>query len=335
MPKSPNQKAKILWVWRILHEQTDEDHPMSMKRLQAELERQGIIAERKSLYDDFEVLRQFGFPVEKMGRSGYYLQHGPFEVAELKLLVDAVQSAKFITEKKSAGLIKKVQSLLSVHQSGQLQRQVYVAGRVKTLNEGVFYNVDAIHSAITAGRQIRFRYFHWALDDSRRKAVRSYRRKDPYQVSPWALSWDDENYYLIAYDSAAGIIKHYRANKMEQITDTDIPREGQEHFERFDAAQYAKRTFGMFGGEEEQLRIRFPEKLIGAVIDRFGQDVFLSPDKEGFFSALVRVTISPQFFGWLFGLGSGVSILSPESAREDFLTFLGEVQDGYRPNDNE
>lgn len=327
MPKSPNQKAKLLWIYHILRHQTDEDHPMTLKDLQTELERQDISAERKSLYDDFETLRQFGVNIEKTGRSGYYLVHEPFEVAELKLLVDAIQSSKFITEKKSAGLIKKIQSLLSVHQSVQLQRQVYVTGRVKTPNEGIFYNVDAIHSAITAGRQIRFRYFHWALDESGRKAVRSYRKSD-YLVSPWALSWDDENYYLIAFKD--GDIRHYRVDKMEQITMTDLVREGQEHFEKFDAAQYAKRTFGMFGGEGEQLRIRFPEKLIGAVVDRFGQDVYLMPDREGSFAAMVKVAVSPQFYGWLFGLGSGVEILSPESEREAFKAFLEEITESYR-----
>ncbi|MBR6791322.1 MAG: WYL domain-containing protein [Oscillospiraceae bacterium] len=328
MARSSGQKAKILWVLRILQRHTDEEHPMTLKELQDELERQGITAERKSLYDDFETLNQFGITVEKAGREGYYLRQEPFELAELKLLADAIQASKFITEKKSAGLIRKIQSLLSVHQAGQLQRQVTVTGRVKTPNEGIFYNVDAIHAAISAGKQIRFRYFHWALDETGRKAVRSYRRDDPYQVSPWALSWDDENYYLIAF--SGGEIRHYRVDKMDRIELTAEVREGLTQFERFDAAQYAKRTFGMFGGEPEQLRIRFPEKLIGAVVDRFGQDVYLSPGEDGF-TAMVKVAVSPQFFGWLFGLGGGVEILSPESARERFVAFLEEVRSSYRP----
>lgn len=328
MPRSSNQKSKLLWIWRIMQRQTDEDHPMSIKDLQTELERQGISAERKSLYSDFETLNQFGLTIEKSGRAGYYLRQEPFELAELKLLVDAIQSSRFLTEKKSAGLIKKIQSLLSVHQSVQLQRQVYVTGRVKTPNEGIFYNVDAIHGAITAGRQIRFRYFHWALDESGRRAVRHYRRAEPYQVSPWALSWDDENYYLIAFKD--GEPRNYRVDKMDLIEMTADPREGQAYFERFDAAQYAKHTFGMFGGEPEQIRIRFPKSLIGVVVDRFGQDVHLSPDTEESFIAVVKAVASHQFYGWLFGLEAGVEILSPQSVREDFVRYLEEVAGAYR-----
>ena len=224
MPKSPNQKLKLLYLMEILLQQTDERHPMTVPEMISELARHGVAAERKSIYNDLESLRTFGLDIvqTKSRTTGYYIGARSFEVPELKLLVDSVQSSKFITHKKTLALIKKIEGLASIYDAQLLQRQVYVRGRVKSMNESVYYNVDEIADAISRDRQIRFHYFEYTIDKQR------HYRKDGafYIVSPMALMWDNENYYLLAWDAEAQLRKHYRVDKMTDISALDAPREG-------------------------------------------------------------------------------------------------------------
>ena len=251
MAKRSGQKLKLLYLMKILLEQTDEDHGLTISQLAQKLEEWGVSAERKSLYDDLETLRVYGLDViSPQGRGSYGVGSRLFEVAELKLLVDAVQSSRFITAKKSRELIGKVESLASVYQAQTLQRQVYVANRIKTMNESIYYNIDALHQAIAQGQQISFRYFQWAVGEAGEDAVaRRFRREgERYQVSPWALTWDDENYYLVAYDTPEQKIKHFRVDKMEGIRLEKEKRDGAEQFQKFDMAVYSRQVFGMYGG---------------------------------------------------------------------------------------
>lgn len=334
MPKSANQKQRILFLLRLLLERTDEQHPMTVREMIGELERQGLCAERKAIYDDLEALRLFGLDIEtRDGRGGaYYVASRTFELPELKLLVDAVQASKFITHKKSNQLIGKVESLASVHEAKQLQRQVYVSNRVKTVNETIYYGVDRIHAAISQGSKISFLYFAWKLCfGEAQKVQKEFRHESQrYVVSPWALIWDDENYYLVGYDAQAERIKHYRVDKMEDIQITGEAREGQAHFQRFDPAVYANRLFGMFGGREEQVLLRFDEALVGVVVDRFGREASIRRSREGCFELSVRVEVSPQFFSWLFGFGRQVEILKPAAVRQEFLEQLRAVKELYQ-----
>lgn len=327
MARSCNQKEKILFLMKLFQEETDAVHPLSRKQLEEKLMEYGIQTERKSLYHDIETLKKFGLDIayKKERPEGYYLASHKFELAELKLLVDAVQSSRFITERKSNSLIRKIESMASRYEAKQLQRQVVVADRIKAMNESIYYNVDKIHAAIALNQQILFRYFEWTTE----KTTRLKKGGNPYQVSPWALTWDDENYYLIGFDVDAGILKHFRVDKMLDIEMLEEPRVGKEEFGRFDLAHYTKKTFGMFGGEEETLRIRFHNKYIGVVIDRFGKDVSVRPDGEDCFAARVDVAVSEQFFGWLTGLGKGVKILSPVYVADMYLDFLKEITNVY------
>ena len=320
MAKSYNQKMKILYLMQAFQENTDETHVLSMKEILEILEEYGIRAERKSIYDDIEMLRVFGLDIvyRKEPPSGYYLASHSFELPELKLLVDAVQSSKFITERKSAELIRKIEGLTSRHEAQQLQRQVFVANRIKTMNESIYYNVDKIHGAILADVKIRFRYFEWTVE----KQMHLKKSGEEYCISPWALTWADENYYLIGYDEEAGIVKHYRVDKMLSIELTEEKRVGQEHFEHFDTANFAKKTFGMFGGEEQEVCLEFENRFIGVVIDRFGKDVAIRRKDEIYFYVRVKVVVSPQFFGWLSGLGTGVKIVTPEAVQLEYRKFL-------------
>ena len=329
MAKSSNQKLKLLYIMKFLLEETDEEHIMTTQQLIDRLAAVGIGAERKSIYENIEDLRQFGLDIEreKSGRaSGYYVASRNFELPELKLLVDAVQSSKFITKKKSDKLIHKIESFASRYQAQKLQRQVFVSNRIKHENESIYYNVDKIHNAINADKKLTFLYFDWTPEKKKQPRRDGLR----YEVSPWALSWDDENYYMIGYDSDTGMIKHYRVDKMEAIEPSGAKREGREQFSSFDMAVYSKKVFGMFGGREETVTLRVKNELAGAVIDRFGSDVPMAPAKDGFFSVRAQVFVSPVFYSWIFAFGDGVQITAPESVRRGFSEMAEKICEGYK-----
>ena len=320
--KSENQKQKILYIAKYLVEDTDPDHPISVAEIIRRLDRVGICAERKSIYSDIDALRDFGLDVVNVKGNGfgYYLASREFELPELKLLVDTVQSSKFITERKTFSLINKISSLASCHEAGLLSRQVYVRNRVKSMNESVYYNVDEISSAITSDRTILFKYFELTPQ----KEQRLRRNGEDYEISPYALISEDENYYMLGYDSNAGLMKHFRVDKMLSIRTTDTPREGGAEFEKMDMSDYSKTVFGMFGGKPETVRLRFSNHLAGAVIDRFGRDSILVPDGEDHFTVTVSAVVSQQFFGWVFGFGTEAQILSPKSVKDRMKAAMEE-----------
>ena len=325
MAKSANQKLKLLILKDYLLRNSDEKHPVTIPQIIEELGRYDIKAERKSLYDDLEALRVYGLDIVQ-SRGNYYVGQRNFETPELKLLVDSIQSSKFITEKKTMSLIKKLEELASMYDAQLLERQVYVRNRVKSMNESVYYNVDSIADAINQDRAIRFKYFEYTVTKERR--IR--RNGDWYVVSPFALMWDDENYYMVAWDADAGSLKHYRVDKMLEITSLKDARKGKEAFAEVDMAAYAKKTFGMFTGQDRSVRLRFKNILAGAVFDRFGRDVMLIPDGEDHFVVTLDVAVSPQFYSWVFGFGTDVEILSPDDIRERAADLAQQIADQYR-----
>lgn len=328
MAKSSNQKLKLVYLMKILLEKTDETHSITMSEIIDALQAYGIGAERKSLYGDLETLRVYGMDIigtQEDRKYYYHVGNRQFELAELKLLVDSVQSAKFITEGKSNELIKKIEGLASQYEASQLHRQVFVNGRVKTMNESIYYNVDRIHTAIAENSRIRFRYFQWNVD----KEMELRHNGAVYEVSPWALSWDDENYYLIAYDSIQGIIKHFRVDKMLNIESSGEQREGKQMFKSFNMAAYARKTFGMYGGVEEWVRIKCDNSLAGVMIDRFGKDVSMTRLNEKQFAATVDVAVSRQFMAWVIGLGDGAEIIGPESVVDEMRKEIKRLAGQY------
>ena len=281
MAKSANQKLRLLYLMRYLQRQSDEQHPVGMADILSELESLGIPANRKTIYDDLESLRLFGLDIVAVKSSGvgYYIASRDFELPELKLLVDSVQSSKFITQKKTASLIRKIEGLASVHEGQFLQRRVYVHNRVKTMNESIYYNVDRLHEAINADRQITFYYFQWNV----KKEQQLRHDGKLYKISPWGLMWDDENYYLVAYDSENDMIKHFRVDKMLKINITNDKRDGKECFKAFDMPKYTKSVFGMYGGKPERVKLTAKNEMAGVMIDRFGKDLnIIRDDKDHF-----------------------------------------------------
>ena len=323
MAKSAGQKLKLLYIIKLLSESTDENHPASTADIIAYLDANGIHSERKSIYDDIAKLIDFGYDIiqvhSRLG-GGYYMAGRDFELAELKLLVDAVQSSRFITTRKSRSLIKKLEQLAGKHDAGKLQRQVYVAGRIKTENESIYYSIDGIHRAIQENKQISFQYLDWSL-----KKELEPRERELRKVSPWALIWKEENYYLAAYDSADRIMKHYRVDKMGQVKVLKEARDGMEQFAKTDPAVYTNQTFGMFAGEEETVTLQFPNKLIGVVLDRFGRDIDIRPMTDRIFRIRVKVAVSGQFFGWLAGIGREAVVISPAAVREQYQNWLSDI----------
>ena len=315
MAKAANQKTRILKLVRMLERETDEDHGLTVSEIIDRYAAENITAERKSVYDDFAALADFGLDVAHVrenGRTEYRLLSREFEPAELKILVDAVQSAKFITPKKSDELIAKLSTLTSERRERELRRYVYVADRAKSVNESLYYAVDAIHSAIRDNKKVGFLYFD--LNENKEKIYRHDGAR--YEVSPYALAMDDGKYYLIAYDAAADKIKHYRVDKTERLALLDTPREGGELFKNFNLAKYSTEHFGMYGGEETLVTLRCRNRLAQIVYDRFGKDVSVNRRGDGHFDISVRVVVSVHFLAWVLSLSPEMTIVSPHGVRD-------------------
>lgn len=329
MAKGSNQKLKLSYLTKIMLEKTDDEHGLTLQQIMDELGRYDVPAERKSLYADFaDMTDKLGIEIikEKRGRETIYHVAGrDFEVAEVKLLIDAIQSSKFITEKKSNELIKKVKKLVSVHQAAQLQRQVYVQGRIKTMNESIYYNVDTLHTAIAHNSRIKFQYCGWYPN----KELVPLHGGTFFEVSPWALTWDDEYYYLVAFDHYEEKLKHYRVDKMVKISLLEEKRGGKELFEKFDMGSYSKMNFGMFHGDIKRVHISFPNYMVGIFIDRFGKDVTIRPAGENRSEIIVNVAVSKQFFGWIASLGRWVKITGPDDVVSEMKEFVQKLAAAY------
>ncbi|MEG0157673.1 MAG: WYL domain-containing transcriptional regulator, partial [Anaerovoracaceae bacterium] len=310
-------KLKTLYIMKILLEKSDEDHVLSATTIGNLLKHYGYSIDRKTIYSDIETLKEFGLDIlQNMGGKdpGYYIGTREFELPELKLMVDAVQSSKFITEKKSRELIKKLEKLTGEEQAKQLHREVFIYNRVKTKNEMIYYNVDEIYTAILSDKKIKFQYTEWTM----KKELVPKKAGDYYVVSPWALTWNDENYYLIAYSEEAQKIKHYRVDKIQQAETLADKRRGKDFFDHFNLPLFVQKTFGMYGGYDEKVHLVCKNNLIGVILDRFSKETMIIPVDKEHFSIKIMVSISPQFFGWVAGLGSDVEIEGPEQVREEY-----------------
>ena len=309
MPKSDNQKLKILYILDYLQKNSHREHPVRAAELIAMLESEhDISCDRKTIYSDIAALQDYGVDIVSLpGKNGgYYIASRNFELPELKLLIDAVQSSRFLTEKKSRELIGKLCSQCSVHDARLMRRDVLVSGRVKSMNETIYYNVDAIQDAIAENKQISFRYFDFDLNRQR-----VYRNRD-YQASPYGLCQDNENCYLMALSHRHGVTS-YRVDRMSDIQLLDEHRVPCPELTGKALIEHANRLFQMYSGTTADVKLRFHRSLINVVIDRFGKDILLIPDDEEHFVFTVNVAVSPMFLSWVIGFGSKAKILYPQS----------------------
>lgn len=317
MAKTEFTKLRLLAITEILQQETDENHFLKTGDIIEKLHTRGIEAERKSIYRDIETLQDLGWDILS-SKKGYCLASRTFELPELKLLSDAIQSSRSITEKKTYELLHKLETLTSRHNAQQLRRQLHLVGRPKAENEQIYYNVDALYDAIDKNNQISFRYLEWKPN-----GMREYRDKI-YTASPYALCWDSENYYLVAHTEDRGKT-HFRVDKMAKIKLLGKPRLNQDDYRDLNMAQYSKQVFGMFGGEETMVRLWFPDNLADSAVDKFGSDIMMIPQPEGGFTITVPITVSPVFFSWVFSFAGRVKILSPENVKEEYTSLCKKI----------
>lgn len=327
MVTGSSQRLKILYLKKILLERTDEAHPMTVAELITALSHYGVKAERKSIYTDIELLQDTGLDIvcEKGQSNRYYVASREFELVELKLLVDSVQASKFITHRKSSELIKKLEKHASIHEARALHRQVIVRDRVKTMNESVYYNVDAIHQAIQENRMIEFQYFDYDLD----KKLQLRRNGERYLVSPFALTWVDDHYYLLAHHDRYPGISHFRVDRMIRIEICEEGRKNLELFEGLNIAEYSKQVFGMFTGHLEKVEIEFSNPLINVVIDKFGKNISIHSRGEGVFRISADVVVSTTFFSWMFLFGGEARVIGPPHVRQKLKEYLDDIVAQY------
>ena len=325
MPKSDNQKLKIFYILDYLQRNSHESQPVRATDLISMLDRQhNISCDRKTVYSDIAALQEYGVDIVSLpGRNGgYYIASRNFELSELKLLIDAVQSSRYLTEKKSKELIEKLLNQCNEQDAKLMKRNVLVSGRVKSMNETIYYNVDTIQEAISNNKQITFRYFDWDFGGKRK-----YREK-AYIASPYGLCQDNENCYLLALSERHGITS-YRVDRMANIALLDTSRTPCPELTGQALNEHANRLFQMYSGDALDVKLRFHNSLLNVVIDRFGKDTMLIPDGEEYFNFTVKVAVSPMFLSWVMGFGSKAKILYPQSVVDQLCTLCREAMSQY------
>lgn len=324
MARSDNQKLKILYILDYLQKNSHQDKPVRAKELIEMLDHVGIACDRKTVYSDIAALQDYGVDIVTVpGKTGgYYVASRNFELPELKLLIDAVQSSRYLTEKKSRELIEKLCSQCNEQDARLMRRDVFVSGRVKSMNETIYYNVDAIQEAIALNRQIEFRYFDWGINGKR-----VYRQKS-YTASPYGLCQDNENCYLLALSPRHGITS-YRVDRMSDIKSTGENREPCPELTGKKLTEYANRRFQMYAGDTVAVKLRFHKDLSNVVIDRFGKETMLFPDGDDYFVFTVQVAVSPLFLSWVIGFGTKARILYPQSVVDACRDMCRQVMEQY------
>ena len=325
--KSDSKKLIPLYIQELFLAKSDNTHHLTIEDIKAYLSEKGVSADRRTIYSAISLLESVNFHIEKRrsfdGSFKYYLTERTFNSNEIKFLIDSVSSSQFLTERKAKELTNKLKSLGSVHDYDSFNRRVLLGKRIKSMNDKIFKNLDLLYEAISTNSKITFQYMRWNPE----KKLDLLRSGKSFESSPYAVSLNEDNYYLVAYDSRTDTIRHYRIDKMQSITLTKEPREGKEHFDRFDIVEYSKKAFGMFTGKEVAVLVEAPDSLAGVFIERFGDSVSIFPNfqRKHYFVAKINVYISPQFYGWLLGLGTEIKIISPDYVKAEYIDTLKSV----------
>ena len=329
--RSSGQGVKLLYIRDYLYHHATKEYPKNAKAIQKFLAQHNIEASEKTIYNDIVRLREdFAVPVEyNASKWGYYITKPEFEPHELRLMVDSIQASKFITQKEAATISQKIVRLADVYTKDSLTRHAYVSGRVRSKNEDVVREAGRIHQAIAENRKIAFRYFHYTPD---RLNPKQYSKKgDKYIVSPYALLWDNGNYYLYAYLNEKDGFKTFRVDRMEGIS-KPLPdkREGAKEFKADNLTNQEHKVFQQYHGDKVKVHVRFINRLADAVIDQFGKDTVMVPIDQGHFTAILPVELSPPFCAWIATFGRAAKILGPEAAITEMRKFIEKVSDMYK-----
>ncbi|MDO4484581.1 MAG: WYL domain-containing protein [Clostridia bacterium] len=322
-----DNRTRLLRIEQLLNTLTDGDHPLNANQLVEMLyDKYNIETERKAIYRDVTGLTDAGIEIERTP-DGFARIERTFELQELKLIVDAVLSSKFLPEKDTHVLLDKIKTLCSVHEAQELQRQMVVSNRVKNMNTKVFYSLDVLNRAINENKQVSFSYFSYNAD----KQVEMRNRGKEYIRSPFMLLYEDDCYYCLMYDQRMKKVIPYRVDRMKYAkVIEDSERDGIDVFAAMDKRMYTQFTFGMFGGEVKRVSMRCNVKLMNVFIDKFGKEVWTNRVDKDHFTATVPVAVSPQFFGWVCGLGEQVEITAPEDVKNEFVRYIENIASMYK-----
>lgn len=314
-------KIKILYVMKILKEETDENHCLTAKQISERLKMYGIEADRRSIYDDIEVLSEYGMDIIKeSGNKGWFLGEREFELAELKLLIDAVKTSKFISLKKTDILVKKLKKFTNEHNVKDLDREI-ILNVIKTNNKWIYYSIDSVHKAIAENHKITFQYSEWTEN----KEIRLRKNGQIYEVSPWGVLWSEEQYYLLAYESCNDEIRHYRIDRMCNVSIVEnTVREGEKDYKDY-IFLFTSKMFAMYGGEDEWVELKCSNYMANVIIDRFGTDLLFTKVGNSHFLVRVLITISPQFWGWITSMGGDIEIVGPEKIRNEYINYINGI----------
>lgn len=329
MSRKENQKLKVLCILKILKKYSDEEHPLNATKISKYLEDYGIESERKSIYNDIKLLEDFGFDIIKSANKGWFIGEREFEIPEIYLLSDAVRSAKFISAKKSRELIAKLNSMLSVHQEKRIKDSVFFSGTDKCVNEELYYNIDKINSAIENKKQIKLVYSSRIFDSNRNVK----RKQKEMLINPYALTWQDDYYYLIGNYAKYDNLIHLRLDRINSITITDTPcrhfSEVSDYKDRFDIADYTNKLFGMYTGEIDTIQLRANRKITEQLLDRFSEEIFITDVSDEQFSFKVKAVISEALITWIINYGKDLTVLKPEKLKEMVKARAQQVLDNY------
>ena len=323
------QKLLLLHLLSILRSETDEQQGLGMEQLRQLLSQRGFEPDRKSIYACIDALEAYGLDIQRPSgkRKDYRLLKSAdeLELSEVKLLADAVHASRFLSQAKAGKLTSKLEKLISRRQAQTLHRQVVVSDRVKSMNNSIYYNVDALHAAIAQDRMVSFRYFDYNMSKKR-----IYRHDgERYRVSPYAMLYNNDKYYLMALPEEGEELRTYRVDKLDGVQLLEEKRQGHEIFEKVDLASYTRITFSMYAGEAQQVTLQFENHLLNAAMDRFGHNIMVTRHGEEHFRFTTTIAVSPRFYGWLLGFGSGAEIISPPKVREGMQQLIADAAKVY------
>lgn len=319
------EKSKLLYILKYLWLQTDDEHPAATADIVAGVFEYGVTVNRHSIPAIVAQLQEFGIDVidTKGSPNRYFIGERNLELPEVKLLIDAVQSSRFISAKKSDELVDKLNMMVSFHQAEGLNRHLYVEGRVKADNKSLYYTVDRIHEAINNGTKIKFQYIEYTASKKKVHKHNGY----VYVFSPYAVLWHNDCYYVLGYSEKHKAITKFRVDRIDKTESTEL--QSVKKPKGFDPVVYLKNIFSMYDGEMQNIRLKCNKDMMKVIIDRFGKDVSTVPCEDGCFMADVKISVSPTFFGWLFGFGNKICIISPQNIIDDYTAAAKKILDTY------